>query len=214
MDEWGFPSSANSGTSGTIPDPLTSSVGEKTMGTALHVGLRTGHAARLAGAGLAFGCEGYTLYREVETHRQQLDSQAISNDQCQERIAESTVSSGGRALGGLAGAAVGQAAIPVPIVGAVLGGIVGAAAGGFQASSLIRGSLRLSGTQAKGGDDLVRCVEHAPSSAENRDIQSSPIYSQHAVTTSALAGISGTSAKEKQPGLIFPTPCDEDENLL
>merc|ERR1712066_362455 len=63
-------------------------------------------------------------------------------------------------MGGFAGVAIGQAAIPVPLVGAVVGGVVGAACGGLHADSFARGMLRLSGNKAKGGDDLVRCVEH------------------------------------------------------
>lgn len=66
----------------------------------------------------------------------------------------------------MAGAVAGQAAIPVPVLGAVIGGVVGAMAAGHHASSLVKGSLRLTGSQARGGDDLVRCVEHGPGSAD------------------------------------------------
>merc|ERR1712232_1427 len=54
-----------------------------------------------------------------------------------------------------------------PLVGAVVGGILGAAAGGMHANSLMTGALRLSGGKAKGGDDLVRCVEYKKPSAES-----------------------------------------------
>lgn len=136
------------------------SLKEKALSTALHVGLRGGSAARMAGAVAAIGCEGYVFYQDINEHQEKLSSRDISSDQYAERVCESGVTSSGRALGGIAGAAAGQAAIPIPIVGAVIGGLVGAACGGIHANSLVRGALRLSGSQAKGGDDLVRVVEH------------------------------------------------------
>jgi len=147
---------------------LTTTIQEKALATALHLGLR-GSAARVAGAVAAVGCEGYALYREIAEHGEQLGNRNISEDQFQERVCESAVSSSGRAIGGLAGAAAGQAAIPVPIVGAVVGGVLGAACGGLHANSLVRGAWRLSGAKAKGGEDLVRCVEHRPEGAEDLD---------------------------------------------
>jgi len=138
---------------------LKAKVQEKALATAVHMGLR-GPAARAAGAVAAVGVEGYALYQEIVDHADKHEQKTISVDQFQERICESAVSSSGRAIGGLAGAAAGQAAIPVPIVGAVVGGVVGAVCGGFHAESLLRGASRLTGSKAKGGDDLVRCVEH------------------------------------------------------
>jgi len=140
---------------------LKAKVQEKALSTAVHLGLR-GPMARAAGAVAAVGVEGYALYQEIAEHAEKHEQRTISSDQYQERICESALSSSGRALGGLAGAAAGQAAIPVPVVGAVVGGVVGAVCGGFHASSLVRGASRLSGSKAKGGDDLVRCVEHQP----------------------------------------------------
>lgn len=142
---------------------LTAALQEKALATALHVGLR-GPAARVAGAAAAVGLEGYGLYCEINEHGERLDNRSISEAQYQERVCESAVTSSGRAMGGLAGAAAGQAAIPVPIVGAVVGGVIGAACGGLHANSLARGAWRLTGGKAKGGDDLVRCIEHRPTS--------------------------------------------------
>ncbi|CAE7216506.1 unnamed protein product [Symbiodinium pilosum] len=138
-----------------VPEKLQ----EKAISTAIHVGCR-GPAARVAGAAAAMTVEGYALYKEIGRHCEQLEVKNISSDQFTERICESTVSSSGRAIGSLAGAAMGQASIPVPVVGAVIGGVAGAACGGFYANSLVRGAWRLSGGKAKGGDDIVRCVEH------------------------------------------------------
>lgn len=138
---------------------FASTLQEKALATAVHAGLR-GPAAKVAGAAAALGFEGYNLYREIGEHSEQLESKEISSDQYKEKICESAISSSGRAFGGLAGAAAGQVVIPVPFVGAVVGGLVGAACGGLQANSLARGVLRLSGGCAKGGDDLVRCIEH------------------------------------------------------
>lgn len=136
-------------------------VEEKAVSTVLHVGLR-GPAARVAGAAAAFGCEGYALYQDIGQHKEELENKNISKDQFQEKVTDSTISSSGRAFGGLAGAVAGQAACPVPIVGAVVGGVIGAGIGGFQAQSFSRGLLAMTGGRAKGGDDLVRCVEHKP----------------------------------------------------
>lgn len=140
---------------------LTSTLRDKAISTAVHAGLR-GPAARVAGAAAAIGFEGYGLYQELNEHGERLQENLISAGQYKDKVCESTVTSSGRAIGGLAGAAAGQVAIPVPVVGAVVGGLVGAAAGGLHASSLIRGAIRLSGGKQKGGDDLVRCVEHLP----------------------------------------------------
>ncbi|CAJ1379827.1 unnamed protein product [Effrenium voratum] len=142
-------------------DVIAGKIQEKAISTAIHVGCR-GSAARAAGAAAAMTVEGYALYKEIGRHRDQLDGKNISSDQFAEKVCESTVSSSGRAIGSLAGAAIGQASIPVPVVGAVIGGVAGAACGGFYANSLVRGAWRLSGGSAKGGDDIVRCVEHAP----------------------------------------------------
>jgi len=136
-----------------------STLQEKAVSTVVHAGLR-GPAARAAGAAAAIGCEGYGLYKEISAHGERLQSRDISACQYQEKVYESTVTSSGRAIGGLAGAAAGQAAIPVPLVGAVVGGLVGAACGGAHAASFARGMWRMSGGSAHGGDDLVRCVEH------------------------------------------------------
>ncbi|CAE7530389.1 unnamed protein product, partial [Symbiodinium sp. CCMP2456] len=153
-----------SGDSGlrAVPDKLQ----EKAISTAIHVGCR-GPAARVAGAAAAMTVEGYALYKEIGRHCEQLEGKNISSEQFTERICESTVSSSGRAIGSLAGAAVGQASIPVPVVGAVIGGVAGAACGGFYANSLVRGAWRLSGGKAKGGDDIVRCVEHGTADSSN-----------------------------------------------
>eukprot|EP00439_Symbiodinium_sp_Y106_P068533 s2747_g11.t1 len=150
-----------SGESGlrAVPDKLQ----EKAISTAIHVGCR-GPAARVAGAAAAMTVEGYALYKEIGRHCEQLEGKNISSEQFTERICESTVSSSGRAIGSLAGAAVGQASIPVPVVGAVIGGVAGAACGGFYANSLVRGAWRLSGGKAKGGDDIVRCAEETAQS--------------------------------------------------
>eukprot|EP00435_Cladocopium_sp_Y103_P057788 s1207_g20.t1 len=43
-----------------------------------------------------------------------------------------------------------------------------ATCGGFYANSLVRGAWRLSGGSAKGGDDIVRCVEHFPYEADSK----------------------------------------------
>eukprot|EP00929_Paragymnodinium_shiwhaense_P051572 TRINITY_DN25933_c0_g1_i1.p1 TRINITY_DN25933_c0_g1~~TRINITY_DN25933_c0_g1_i1.p1 ORF type:complete len:420 (-),score=66.85 TRINITY_DN25933_c0_g1_i1:130-1389(-) len=142
-----------------------STIQHKAVESAAHVVLR-GPAAKLAGAAAAIGFEGYNLYNEVGDHSEKLTDQKISEGQYQDRCVESTVTSSGRAMGGLAGAALGQASIPIPVVGAVVGGIVGAAAGGIHANSLWGGAMRLSGGRAKGGDDLVKCVEHKPRGQE------------------------------------------------
>jgi hypothetical protein len=142
---------------------LSNTVTEKAISTAVHVGMR-GPAAKIAGAAAAIGCEGYALYKDIGEHSDALESRVISSGQFQERVAESTIASSGRAIGGLAGAVAGQAAIPVPVVGAVVGGVVGAACGGLHATSFSRGAFRLTGSKAKGGDDLVRCIEHKPRS--------------------------------------------------
>ncbi|CAE7323810.1 unnamed protein product [Symbiodinium natans] len=145
-----------------VPEKLQ----EKAISTAIHVGCR-GPASRVAGAAAAMTVEGYALYKEIGRHCEQLEVKKISSEQFTERICESTVSSSGRAIGSLAGAAVGQASIPVPVVGAVIGGVAGAACGGFYANSLVRGAWRLSGGKAKGGDDIVRCVEHSADNYHN-----------------------------------------------
>uniref|UniRef100_A0A7S1F822 Uncharacterized protein n=1 Tax=Noctiluca scintillans TaxID=2966 RepID=A0A7S1F822_NOCSC len=137
-------------------------LGESAMTSALHVGFRSS-AAKTCGSVAAAGFEGYALYREVGEHGDKLDQKKISADQYQERVSESTITSAARAVGGLAGAGMGQLLVPVPVVGAVVGGVCGAAMGGFQATSFASGMLRLAGNKAKGGDDLVRCVEHLPS---------------------------------------------------
>jgi hypothetical protein len=139
-------------------EKLTHKLKEKAISTAVHLGCK-GPAAKVAGAAAAVTVEGYALYREISNHGEHLESKKISQEQYQERICESSVTSSARAIGGLAGAAVGQAAIPVPLVGALVGGVIGGACGGFHANSLVRGAMRLSG-RAKGGDGLVRCVEH------------------------------------------------------
>lgn len=139
------------------------SLHENAIHTAMHCGLR-GPAAKVVGTAAAVGCEGYRLYSEVSGHKETLEHQKISEGQYQERVCDSTVTASSRALGGFAGAAAGQAMIPVPVVGAVVGSVVGATCGGLHAESLLRGAWRLSGGKAKGGDDLVRCVEHYPKS--------------------------------------------------
>lgn len=156
-------------------EKLTHKLKEKAISTAVHLGCK-GPAAKVAGAAAAVTVEGYALYREISNHGEHLESKKISQEQYQERICESSVTSSARAIGGLAGAAVGQAAIPVPLVGALVGGVIGGACGGFHATSLVRGAMRLSG-RAKGGDGLVRCVEHTSKDlteggfeAENRPI--------------------------------------------
>jgi len=153
------PATSTNGTPGlqNLPDKLQ----EKALSTAIHMGCR-GPAARAAGAAAAMTVEGYALYKEIGKHCELHEAKNISSDQLTERVCESTVSSSGRAMGSLAGAALGQASIPVPVVGAVIGGVAGAACGGFYANSLVRGAWRLSGGKAKGGEDIVRCVEHAP----------------------------------------------------
>lgn len=148
-------------------DALPERLQEKAISTAIHVGCR-GSAARAAGAAAAMTVEGYALYKEIGRHCERLEEKSISSDQFTEKICESTVSSSGRAIGSLAGAALGQASIPVPIVGAVIGGVAGATCGGFYANSLVRGAWRLSGGSAKGGDDIVRCVEHFPYEADSK----------------------------------------------
>lgn len=144
-------------------EAIIAKVQEKALKAAIHVGCR-GPVAKVAGAAAAIGVEGYGLYQEVNDHAEKLQTQAISAAQYQERVCVSAVSSSGRAIGSLAGATVGQAVIPVPVVGALVGGVIGAAAGGLHANSVVRGVWRLSGGKAKGGDDLVRCVEHKPRS--------------------------------------------------
>jgi len=155
---------------------------EKIVSGALHLGCR-GPAAKVAGAAAAMTVEGYALYKEIDGHRQELGRNVISDEQYTEKICESSITSSGRAIGSLAGAAIGQASIPVPVVGAVIGGVVGGACGGFHANSLIKGAWRLSGGKAKGGDDLVRCVDHtegdeASVSYEEQHVQApaSPIH--------------------------------------
>lgn len=147
---------------------------EKGLNAVLHAGLRGGQVAKVAGVAAALSCEGYNLYQEVVQHGEKHKEGNINSDQYQERICESAVTSSSRCVGGLAGAAVGQAAIPVPVVGALIGGLVGAAAGGLQANSMVRGALRLSGSQAKGGDDLVRCVEYTPNASADGDLEEPP----------------------------------------
>jgi len=121
----------------------------------------SGSAARVAGAAAAVGCEGYRLYNEVVENNRSLRDRIINEAQYQENFASSTVECSGRAMGGLAGAALGQAAIPVPVVGAVVGGVAGAVAGGAHSAALFKGMWRLSGGKAK-ADDQVRCIEHRP----------------------------------------------------
>ncbi|CAK9014609.1 unnamed protein product [Durusdinium trenchii] len=157
------PETAKTQMSSKLRQAIPERVQEKAVSTAIHVGCR-GSAARAAGAAAAMTVEGYALYKEIGKHCEQLEEKNISSDQFAERICESTVSSSGRAIGSLAGAAVGQASIPVPVVGAVIGGVAGAACGGFYANSLVRGAWRLSGGPAKGGDGIVRCVEHSVAS--------------------------------------------------
>eukprot|EP00930_Biecheleria_cincta_P010655 TRINITY_DN1128_c0_g1_i2.p1 TRINITY_DN1128_c0_g1~~TRINITY_DN1128_c0_g1_i2.p1 ORF type:complete len:385 (+),score=73.12 TRINITY_DN1128_c0_g1_i2:30-1157(+) len=189
------PSKANAAfEKGSLAERVTGKLQEKALSTALHLGCR-GPAARVAGAAAAMTVEGYALYKEIDGHRAQLHRQTISTDQYTERACESFVSSSGRAIGSLAGAAMGQAAIPVPVVGAVIGGVIGGTAGGFHANSLIKGAWRLSGGKAKGGDDLVRCVEYDP-----------PLHRQD--VSSDLVLVSGTQAPAPWPARA------EDEDLL
>lgn len=182
---------------------LSKTLQDKAIHTAAHVALR-GPAAKIAGAAAAIGCEGYNLYQDVGGHSEQLENKNISKDQFQERVAESTIQSSGRAIGGLAGAAAGQAAIPIPLVGAVVGGVLGAAAGGMHASSFARGAFRLSGSKARGGDDLVRCIEHKPMNnsaqvAAPADLPApAPTF---AVAATSSAGRSGTSLGDED-GLL------------
>lgn len=105
-----------------------------------------GPAARVTGAAAAIGFEAYALYSEVTEHGNQKANAQISGGQYEDRVAGSGIASLGCAMGGLVGATIGQAAIPVPILGAVVGGVVGATAGGFHASSV-------TGGKQKGGDD-------------------------------------------------------------
>mmetsp|Transcript_75314 Transcript_75314/g.140432 ORF Transcript_75314/g.140432 Transcript_75314/m.140432 type:complete len:400 (+) Transcript_75314:32-1231(+) len=151
----------------SVPDALSSVIGEKAVATGVHLCLKSGAAAKVAGAAATFGCEGYALYQEVSAHSEKLEKGDMSNDQFQEKVSESTITSAGRAMGGLAGVAVGQAAIPVPLVGAVVGGVLGATCGGLHANSFATGMLRLTGGKARGGDDLVRCIEHKSPETEN-----------------------------------------------
>jgi len=154
-------------------DGLTGSLHENAIHTAMHCGLR-GPAAKVAGTAAAIGCEGYKLYHEISGHGDKLVHRKISEGQYQERVCESTITCSSRAIGGFAGAAAGQVAIPVPVLGAVVGSVVGATCGGLHAESLVRGAWRLSGGKAKGGDDLVRCVEHYPKpNGERPDLVSS-----------------------------------------
>jgi len=171
---------------GNLVHKLKHKLQEKAISTAIHVGCR-GPAARAAGAAAAMTVEGYALYKEIDHHRELLGKQTINNDQYTERICESTVSSSGRAIGSLAGAALGQASIPVPVVGAVIGGVVGGTCGGFHANSLIRGAMRLSGGKAKGGDDMVRCVDHGDGreSVDERRTQAEPATNVSALSPQA-----------------------------
>mmetsp|Transcript_5844 Transcript_5844/g.13936 ORF Transcript_5844/g.13936 Transcript_5844/m.13936 type:complete len:393 (-) Transcript_5844:82-1260(-) len=153
----------------SVPDTLSSVIGEKAVATGVHLCLKSGAAAKVAGAAATFGCEGYGLYQEVSAHNEKLGKGDISTDQFQEKVSESTITSAGRAMGGLAGVAVGQAAIPVPLVGAVVGGVLGATCGGLHANSFATGMLRLTGGKARGGDDLVRCIEHKIADTENME---------------------------------------------
>jgi len=143
---------------------------ESAISGVVHVAAR-GPAARVAGAGIAVGFEGYNLYHDVQDHNEKLEQKEINDDQYKERVADSTITSSGRAIGGLAGAAMGQAAIPIPLVGAIIGGVVGGCAGGLHASSFATGMWKITGTSAKSaGHDMVRCVEHTstrPSASSN-----------------------------------------------
>lgn len=192
------------------------------LSTAVHVGLR-GPAAKIAGAAAAIGCEGYALYKDIGDHQQQRAKQNISSDQFKERVTDSTITSSGRALGGLAGAVAGQAAIPVPIVGAMVGGIVGAAAGGLHASSFSQGIMKLSGGRAKGGDDLVRCIEHKPGGERAQHFsESSPAIAGGSAPEKRLPELpevpaqqlrppaSAVASREKQSGWNF----EEEDQLL
>lgn len=118
-----------------------------------------GPAARFAGAAAAVGCEAYRLYGEVQEKSQQLKDKVINQDQFTEGVTMCSVSASGRAMGGLAGAGVGQAMIPIPIVGAVVGGVAGAVVGGVHSETFASGVWRLSGNKAKAADN-VKCIEH------------------------------------------------------
>lgn len=194
-------------TSAAPRSQLSHTIREKAVHTAVHVGLR-GSAAKIAGAAAAIGCEGYALYQDVGGHSEKLQNNDISKDQFQERVAESTITSSGRAIGGLAGAAAGQAAIPVPLVGAVIGGVLGAGVGGLHANSFARGAFRLSGSKARGGDDLVRCIEHKPAKYASGAFAAS---SEPAAVSHPAAAAAAPPAAAAAPAGIFLA---DEEQLL
>lgn len=90
---------------------------------------------------------------------EQLKDKVINKDQYAEGVTMCSVAASGRAMGGLAGAALGQSAIPIPVVGAVIGGVAGAVVGGAHSETFAHGIWRLSGNKAK-ADDQVKCIEH------------------------------------------------------
>jgi len=156
------PHMTSSNSPGSSLSQATHKLQEKAISSMVHLGLR-GPAAKVAGAAAAMTVEGYALYQDIRHHGEKLETNSINADQFTERVCESGVTSSGRVFGSMAGAAIGQAAIPIPILGAVVGGVLGGTCGGLQANSLIRGAWRLSGGKAKGGEDLVRVVEHGRS---------------------------------------------------
>merc|ERR1719265_1631943 len=162
-----------------------------------------GPGARVAGAAAAVGCEAYRLYGEVQEKSEQLRDNVINKEQYTEGVTMCSVAASGRAMGGLAGAALGQASIPIPVVGAVIGGVAGAVVGGVHSETFAGGIFRLTGGKAK-ADENVRCIEHK--SNDQPVSQSECTYSCGGYNSSSNLSYSSACVKSyEQPAL------DDDE---
>ncbi|KAF4677162.1 hypothetical protein FOL47_003004 [Perkinsus chesapeaki] len=124
-------------------------------------GVVRGGAARHAGALAAFGVEAVVFAREESAGRRV--SGEISEHTHIANVSKAGISASSRALGSLAGCGLGQAALPIPIVGAVVGGLIGGLAGGELSNSLTRTAMTLTGERTQTSESPGNThVKHAP----------------------------------------------------
>ncbi|KAF4666086.1 hypothetical protein FOZ61_010188 [Perkinsus olseni] len=137
---------------------------------AVLAGAVRGGAARHAGALATFGVEATVFAREFKESAGRRLSGEISEHTHVTNISKAGISASSRALGSLAGCGIGQATIPIPIVGAIAGGLIGGLAGGELASNFTNTALRISeGGIADSEADVVGRTEGVPARQDGVD---------------------------------------------
>ncbi|KAF4688060.1 hypothetical protein FOZ60_003226, partial [Perkinsus olseni] len=137
---------------------------------AVLAGAVRGGAARHAGALATFGVEATVFAREFKESAGRRLSGEISEHTHVTNISKAGISASSRALGSLAGCGIGQAAIPIPIVGAIAGGLIGGLAAGELASNFTNTALRISeGGIADTEADVVGGSEGVPARQDGVD---------------------------------------------